>query len=77
MKYVVQLRKKTIVLTDPQRRVYDGVPFSSEERWAEWEDFSTWDTEALAENVRRVYAKEPPHGRQYRVVPVNEPKETT
>lgn len=68
MSFIVQLRKRIVVLTDPQRRVYDGVPFSSEESWTPWEDFSAWDAEAHAENVRRVYASEPPHGREYRVV---------
>lgn len=68
MSHVVQLRRKVVVNTDPQRRCYDGCNFSEEVSWTEWEDFSTWDTAELAENIRRLYANEPPHGREYRVV---------
>lgn len=37
----LQHRKRTLVNTDPQRRCYDGVHFSSELRWTEWSDLET------------------------------------
>lgn len=32
----ILMRKRVLVVTDPQRRVYNGVPFSSEEQWSSW-----------------------------------------
>lgn len=36
MRHGIWFRKRITVLTDPLRRVYDGVPFSSEEVWGPW-----------------------------------------
>lgn len=37
MKYILYVRKRVEVNTDPQRRCYDGVHAKSEYRWTEWE----------------------------------------
>lgn len=34
----IQFRKQSLVITDPQRRVYNGQPFSSELQWTPWAD---------------------------------------
>lgn len=36
MTFKILQRKKFDLITDLQKRVYDGVPFSSEVRWTEW-----------------------------------------
>ncbi len=34
--FKIIFRQKTLVITDPQRRVYNGQPFSSEIQWTGW-----------------------------------------
>lgn len=34
----IQVRRRVLVNTDPERRCYDGHHFSSEWRWTPWED---------------------------------------
>ncbi len=36
MKHAIWFRKRILVNTDPQRRVYDGQPFSSRLEWSRW-----------------------------------------
>jgi hypothetical protein len=64
---MVQVRKRTRVLTDPLRRVYWGVPFSSKEVWTEWGDLCPFrdprDAEVSAASWRLI---NPQH--EYRVV---------
>lgn len=38
MTYTIRVRRSVEVNTDPQRRCYDGQPFSSEWRWTAWEE---------------------------------------
>lgn len=75
MRFVVQVRKKETVLTDPQRRVYDGVPFSSEERWTEWSNVCSYSTLEIAEGAANCF-KEINPGREYRIVTGVVPKPT-
>jgi hypothetical protein len=43
----IYTRRKVIVNTDPQRRCYHGVHFSSEEVWTEWELIETVKKERI------------------------------
>lgn len=49
MKLIIQRRGFYEHCTDPQRRCYNGVYFSSEWRWSEWADFHS-TTENRAED---------------------------
>lgn len=64
----VQLRRKTVINTDPLRRCYDGVNFSERVEWSEWERMCGWESLSAAEACCRAYKNDPPHGREYRVV---------
>lgn len=67
MSHTLQFRKKTTVLTDPQRRVYGGVPFSSEEIWTEWADVCTYKSKETAEGAAASFQQINPQ-REYRIV---------
>lgn len=68
MGFVVQSRKRQTILTDPQRRVYNGCMFSSEEVWTEWSDLCPFSNRAEAEESAASWRKiNPGRDREYRV----------
>lgn len=64
--HVVQVRRKTVINTDPLRRCYDGQFFSPETVWTTWADLCPFqrkeDAEASAAGWRQIN----PH-QEYRV----------
>jgi len=71
MKHVVQVRKRIVVNTDPERRCYDGCNASEEEVWTDWGDVCPHTELAVAEHSCRVF-KEINPGREYRIIQSNE-----
>jgi hypothetical protein len=57
MPFAIFFRKKITVITDPQRRVYWGVPFSSEEVWSGWQRLYGLPTEEEAEESAEGWRK--------------------
>jgi hypothetical protein len=68
MRRVIYFRKRVTVLTDPQRRVYHGVPFSSEQVWTEWAPLYGMPNKAAAESSAAGWRALNPHI-QYEVRP--------
>jgi hypothetical protein len=65
--YSVWVRSRQEVLTDPQRRVYNGVPFSSETVWTEWSRVCTYSNKFDAEDSAAIFRRINP-SRQYKVL---------
>lgn len=55
-KFTQVFRKKVEVCTDPQRRCYNGVFFSSEMQWTAWGDISYSTKKEDAEESIKLYA---------------------
>lgn len=79
MTYAIQYRQPTLVITDPQRRVYNGVPFSSEVAWGAWSTLEEFPTTDKALNRVEFWVSLNDHAvrergkmarREFRVVPV-------
>lgn len=65
----VWVRKRIVVNTDPLRRCYDVVHFSSEEVWTDWAQVCPFDKTEDAEASAALYRAINP-GREYAVSPV-------
>lgn len=59
-------RKPVLVVTDPQRRVYNGVPFSSRTEWSAWGFLCPFRNVEDAEESAKSYRKLNPD-REYKV----------
>lgn len=69
MRHAIWWRKRVTVLTDPQRRVYWGVPFASEEVWTGWARFYALPTKDEAEASAASWRTINPRTHQYEVRP--------
>ena len=57
MKYVVLVRSKTVVNTDPRRRCYNGCHAKSETLWSDWEEVCRYSTFVDAMDSAQTFAK--------------------
>lgn len=64
--FLLQVRKKITINTDPQKRCYNGCHYSSEEVWTEWEPVCSFRLREDAEESIRVFKKINP-SREYRI----------
>lgn len=67
--FILQVSYLREVCTDPQRRCYNGVFFSSRMEWTEWADL--WGERGTREEVEesmRQWQKINPKDRKYRIV---------
>ena len=48
----ILVRKRTIILTDPQRRVYDGHMYRSEEGWTAWGTLEVWPESVIERRLK-------------------------
>ena len=65
-RWTLFVRKRILVNTDSQRRCYDGVNFSEEQRWTDWGEVCTYREKATAEDSARVFLEINP-SREYKV----------
>jgi hypothetical protein len=62
----IWFRSKKLVNTDPQRRCYNGVNFSEEWVWSEWEHVMDCSSKEVAEDIASGFQAINPT-REYRV----------
>lgn len=65
--FAVWYRQRLVHLTDPQRRVYWGVPFSSESVWSSWHRLYGLPTKEEAESSAASWRAINPKGYEYEV----------
>lgn len=67
-KYQLQVRKRIVINTDPQRRCYDGCNFSEETVWSAWGKICDYSQREMAEDAAQCFKQINP-GREYRIIP--------
>jgi hypothetical protein len=69
MSYKVLCRKPIVINTDPQRRCYDGVMFSSKTEWSDWGEVCThYNYDDAAESRDLFKSINESKGWQYKIV---------